>query len=124
MAKVTVVKAPKVKPVVTQIENDDEGVGTPVEKTSPVETADEAPEAPPEPPKAAVKPPTVAIKKSRQDLVPIVMMKTVEPPPVIGHCNVGAEFGVSKLQAGKSYSLPRNVSEVLIDAKAATALQQ
>ena len=122
MAKVTISsksKSPKPAVNVTAVE-DDAPETAPVETSTEASTAESATE--PSPTTAPPAPPKVSVKKSNQDLVSVVMLRTIDPSPVVGHVSVSQECGITILEQGKTYQLPRSVVEVLADAKAAAVI--
>lgn len=63
---------------------------------------------------------SVSAKKSRTDLVTITVYEDIEPPPRIGDWDGKHELGITKMKAKNSYKVPRNVAEVIADAKKGT----
>lgn len=61
-----------------------------------------------------------AERKEKAGYVRVNMYETIEPAPTVGHFNVGRELGISRLQARETYSLPKNVADVLVDARKAS----
>jgi hypothetical protein len=49
----------------------------------------------------------------------INMYETISPAPVVGKFRVGHEIGVSHLKERETYSLPKEVCDVLVDARKA-----
>jgi hypothetical protein len=60
-----------------------------------------------------------AEKKKRAGYVKINMYETITPAPVIGGFRVGHELGISSMQARATYSVPKNVADVLVDSRKA-----
>lgn len=74
-------------------------------------------------PVAAVEAASPEVAQPEENLVRIAMFVEVDPAPTIGHPLHGgysfAQNGILKLEARKSYTVPRNVADVLIDKKLA-----
>jgi hypothetical protein len=108
----------------TELDDEDE---TPVKATITPATegvdeveAAEAP-APIQPAQEVKAEPKAKLKQA--DNVTIAMFKTVDPAPTVGHPSHGGysfqQNGITKLEATKSYVVPRAVGEHLVDKKLA-----
>ena len=54
--------------------------------------------------------------------VPIVMLKTLDPPPRVGAWEGRTALGIPRMLCDERYTVPKNVAVVLVDAKKASVL--
>lgn len=91
----------------------------PVEDAPEPEVAeiDDAPEVAAEPEVGTVPEAVADLSGGDDDIVKVTMFETIDPPPVVGNYHVSRELSVSRLEAKKSYRLPRFVALVIVDAQ-------
>lgn len=125
----------KAKVKMKEGEESAEEIGAEVVEEMPVEAPEVpavssvAPSPPPEPPKKAKEPkverplPEAQIKANPKDHVRTVCLEDIEPPPIIGHYNVGRELGITKMAKQANYHFPRYIAEHLADKQKIAILE-